>query len=101
MPNSLPKTPVHQSLGATVVVEPPFTGMDWYEAYGSRHQEDGKEGRPVSMHIFDAPWDSWEMHPARGTRPVHGRLDHPRAGDGRRARSDAPRPRIVRDQRTG
>lgn len=37
--------------------------MDWYEAYGARHREDGKEGRLVSMHTFDAPWDSWEMHP--------------------------------------
>jgi len=64
MPNSLPKTPVHLGLGATVVVEPPFTGMEWYEAYGGRHQQDGKEGRLVSMHTFDAPWDSWEMHPA-------------------------------------
>ena len=63
MPNSLPTTPVHLGLGATIVVEPPFTGMDWYEAYGARHQEDGKEGRLVSMHTFDAPWDSWEMHP--------------------------------------
>lgn len=62
IPNSLPKTLVHLGLGATIVVEPPFTGTGWYEAYGARHQEDGKEGRRVSMHTFDAPWDSWEMH---------------------------------------
>lgn len=63
MPNSLPTTPVHLGPGATVIIEPPFTGMDWYEAYGARHQDDGKEGRLVSMHTFDGPWDSWEMHP--------------------------------------
>ena len=43
--------------------EPEFTGMEWYSEYGERHAEDGKEGRLVSMHTFDEPWDSWEMHP--------------------------------------
>jgi len=37
--------------------------MSWYDEYGARHADDGKEGRLVSMHSFDASWDSWEMHP--------------------------------------
>ena len=28
-----------------------------------RHASDGVEGRLVSMFSFDAPWDSWEIHP--------------------------------------
>lgn len=34
-------------------------------AYGARHASDGVEGRLVSMHTFDAPWTSWEVHPKR------------------------------------
>ncbi|MDQ3031758.1 MAG: cupin domain-containing protein [Myxococcota bacterium] len=60
---ALSRHPVHLGLGATVTSEPPFTGMEWYEAYGARRGADGREGRLVSMHTFDAPWDSWEMHP--------------------------------------
>jgi uncharacterized cupin superfamily protein len=37
--------------------------MDWYQDYSARHADDGREGQLVSMHAFDAPWDSWEMHP--------------------------------------
>ncbi len=55
--------PVHLGLGARAVSEPEFTGMDWYAAYGERHASDGVEGRLVSMFTFNAPWDSWEMHP--------------------------------------
>jgi hypothetical protein len=55
--------PAHLGLGATVVREPRFTGYEWYEAYGARHASDGVEGRLVSMHSFDKPWDSWEVHP--------------------------------------
>lgn len=62
-PHDLTITPIHLGLGATAVTEPPFTGMDWYEAYAERHASDGVEGRLVSMHRFDAPWDMWEMHP--------------------------------------
>jgi uncharacterized cupin superfamily protein len=54
---------IHLGLGATAVVQPEFTGMQWYEAYGERHAADGKEGRLVSMHTFDKSWDMWEMHP--------------------------------------
>lgn len=55
---------IHLGLGAAAVPQPPFTGMEWYAAYGNRHDGDGAEGRLVSMYTFDAPWDSWEMHPA-------------------------------------
>ena len=54
---------MHLGLEATAVSEPRFNGMDWYESYGARHVDDGKEGRLVSMHSFDVSWDSWEMHP--------------------------------------
>jgi len=59
----LSANPVHLGLGATAVVEPPFTGMEWYAAYISRHAADGAEGRLVSQHSFAASWDGWEVHP--------------------------------------
>jgi hypothetical protein len=55
--------PAHLGLGARVIREPRFTGMDWYAAYGERHAADGVEGRLVTMFSFDSPWDAWEMHP--------------------------------------
>ena len=56
--------PLHLGLGATAVPQPEFTGgMEWYEAYGARHSDDGKEGRLVSAHRFTEDWDVWEMHP--------------------------------------
>jgi quercetin dioxygenase-like cupin family protein len=55
---------VHLGLGATVVPQPDFAGMDWYQGYGERHHGDGAEGRLVSLFTFDTSWDSWEMHPA-------------------------------------
>ena len=61
---SLKRFPLHLGLGATALPQPEFTGMDWYEAYGLRHDSDGAEGRLVSMHTFTQSWDSWEMHPA-------------------------------------
>ncbi len=63
MPNLL-DNPLHLGLGATAVPQPPFTGMDWYQGYGERHDTDGAEGRLVSMHRFSESWDSWEMHPS-------------------------------------
>jgi mannose-6-phosphate isomerase-like protein (cupin superfamily) len=62
MPNLL-ENPLHLGLSATAVPQPPFTGMDWYEGYGERHDHDGAEGRLVSMHSFSESWNSWEMHP--------------------------------------
>jgi mannose-6-phosphate isomerase-like protein (cupin superfamily) len=55
--------PIHLGLGAKAIVEPEFTGMEWYEAYEDRHNEDGAEGRLVGMYRFTEDWDSWEMHP--------------------------------------
>ncbi len=60
----LSDNPIHLGLGATAVPQPPFTGMAWYADYVARHASDGAEGRLVSMHTFDGPWDSWEMHPS-------------------------------------
>lgn len=60
---SLSQFPVHLGLGATVLRQPRFSGVEWYAAYGERTQTDGAEGRLVSMHTFTAPWDTWEMHP--------------------------------------
>ena len=54
---------VHLGLGATAVPQPPFDGMEWYQAYGNRHAADGREGRLVSQHTFTDGWPTWEMHP--------------------------------------
>ena len=62
MPNLL-ENQLHLGLSATAVPQPPFTGMDWNEGYGERHDHDGAEGRLVSMHSFSESWNSWEMHP--------------------------------------
>ncbi len=56
--------PVHLGLGATVVPQPAFSGeVSWYEGYGQRHGDDGREGRLVAIHRFDGPWTTWEVHP--------------------------------------
>jgi mannose-6-phosphate isomerase-like protein (cupin superfamily) len=68
MPN-LSEQFAHLGRGATATVEPPFTGMDWYEGYGARHSADGAEGRLVSQYSFSESWSSWEMHP-RGAELV-------------------------------
>ncbi len=63
-PQRMSTNPIHLGLGATAEVEPTFTGeMEWYMAYGQRHEADGAEGRLVSMTTFDESWDVWEMHP--------------------------------------
>lgn len=62
MPN-LSENPIHLGVGATAISQPLFTGMDWYQGYGERHDADGVDGRLVSMHRFSESWDSWEMHP--------------------------------------
>ena len=63
MPKRLTQHPIHLGLGATAISEPEFTGMEWYAQYAKRHEADGAEARLVSMYTFDAPWQSWEMHP--------------------------------------
>lgn len=56
--------PVHLGLGAKVTLQDEFTGTPrWYQRYGERTANDGKEGRLVSMHRFTKSWDTWEMHP--------------------------------------
>lgn len=55
---------IHLGLGAGAEVLPPFTGMEWYEAYGARAAADGVEGRLVSQYTFAEDWAAWEMHPA-------------------------------------
>lgn len=60
---SLLTQPIHLGLGATALVQPEFTGMEWYAGYMERHADDGIEGRLMSMYTFTEDWDSWEMHP--------------------------------------
>ena len=62
-PRRLADSFIHLGLGASAVPQPPFDGLDWYEAYGERHGGDGREGRLVSQHTFTESWPSWEMHP--------------------------------------
>jgi quercetin dioxygenase-like cupin family protein len=63
-PIDLASIPVHLGLGATISVQEAFTGeMSWYQRYGERVAVDGVEGRLVTIHSFDEPWDSWEVHP--------------------------------------
>jgi quercetin dioxygenase-like cupin family protein len=80
----LSEVPVHLGLGATVTLQPPFTGTgEWYEAYAQRNASDGSEGRLVTMHTFSEPWDSWEVHPSGeelvlcvvGTITLHQEVD--------------------------
>jgi mannose-6-phosphate isomerase-like protein (cupin superfamily) len=60
----LTANPLHLGLGATVHIEPAFTGdMSWYQDYVERHSADGFEGRLVAMHSFAESWPMWEMHP--------------------------------------
>ena len=61
---SLLTTPVHLGLGAKVLVQPDFTGMQWYMDYAERVADDGAEGRLVAMSSWSSDWASWEMHPA-------------------------------------
>jgi quercetin dioxygenase-like cupin family protein len=63
MARDLSRYPIHLGRGATAVAQPEFTGMSWYAGYAQRHAGDGTEGRLVAMFTFDAPWDSWEVHP--------------------------------------
>ena len=69
-PQRLDRFPIHLGAGGTALPQPEFTGgMEWYMGYGERHGGDGVDGRLLSMHTFDKPWDSWEMHP-RGAEVV-------------------------------
>ena len=60
----LRERPLHLGLGATAIPQPVFEGdLEWYEHYDERHGRDGAEGRLVTVHTFDEPWTTWEMHP--------------------------------------
>jgi mannose-6-phosphate isomerase-like protein (cupin superfamily) len=61
---SLLTHPLHLGLGATVLPQPEFAGMDWYGDYVDRVAADGAEGRLVTLSRFGEDWPSWEMHPA-------------------------------------
>ena len=64
MADDLAEFPIHLGLGASAVPQPRFTGeMDWYAEYGARYEQDGIEGRLVSLHSFTEDWGVWEMHP--------------------------------------
>ena len=64
-PTDLASFPIHLGLGATVKIEPRFTGaMEWYEDYSERHSADGAEGRLMTLSTFSEPWGMWEMHPS-------------------------------------
>jgi mannose-6-phosphate isomerase-like protein (cupin superfamily) len=82
---SLFDQPIHLGRGGRAVAEPPFTGLEWYEAYEKRHAEDGAEGRLVSLFQFEESWTNWEMHPS-GDEVVaclEGRMTlHQQLGDG-------------------
>jgi len=55
---------LHLGRGATAVPQPEFTGGAWYQGYGERHDNDGADGRLVSMYRSTESWTEWEMHPA-------------------------------------
>jgi quercetin dioxygenase-like cupin family protein len=61
---SLFKDYIHLGLGATATMQPPFTGIAWYDEHVARTASDGIEGRLVSLSTFTENWDSWEMHPS-------------------------------------
>ncbi len=63
-PLDIGRRPAHLGLGASVSVEPEFSGeLSWYDDYAARHLADGHEGRLVSMSTFSEGWPMWEMHP--------------------------------------
>lgn len=64
MADSLRETFIHLGRSGRAVVQPPFSGMDWYQGYGDRHDADGCDGRLVSLYDFTESWTMWEMHPA-------------------------------------
>ena len=65
---SLETRPIHLGHGGTAIPQPEFPrderAMQWYMEYGTRHAEDGEEGRLVSCFRFTEDWAGWEMHPA-------------------------------------
>jgi mannose-6-phosphate isomerase-like protein (cupin superfamily) len=61
----LSTTHLHLGLGARVEVMPDFQWTPEYlDAYTTRTESDGDDGRLVMLGRQDASWDSWERHPA-------------------------------------
>lgn len=59
-PSELASTPIHLS-GTAADPVPGFDGSPgWFERYAAEH---AGPGFLVTSFSFDAPWDSWEMHP--------------------------------------
>lgn len=64
---TLDRFPVHLGRGGTMISEPEFgRDMSWYMDYGTRHADDGADGRLVGLYSFTENWGSWERHPAGG-----------------------------------
>lgn len=61
---ALQRFPLHLGSGARALPQPEFTGLAWYDAYAARTAADGDAGWLVQHYGFDAPWTSWERHPA-------------------------------------
>ncbi len=84
-PFDLSRTFVHLGLGSAATPLPDFVWTaEHVEAYRSRFEADGKEGRLVCVIAQDATWDGWERHPA-GEEVVFlisGRLDVVQEVDG-------------------
>lgn len=66
MPSRLDTQFLHLGPGAAALPQPDFTGGAWYEAYRTRHDQDGPDGTLISQFTFTKNWDSWEMHPHGG-----------------------------------
>ncbi|MBX3500879.1 MAG: cupin domain-containing protein [Alphaproteobacteria bacterium] len=61
---ALERFPLHLGLGAKVVPQPEFTGMQWFADYAARTEADGNDAWLVLMYSFDQSWTDWERHPA-------------------------------------
>lgn len=85
-PQDISRRPAHLGLGASVSIEPEFSGeLSWYDDYVARHLADGNEGRLVSMYTFTEAWPMWEMHPVGSELVlcVNGAIDlHQETPDG-------------------
>ncbi|HTN13255.1 MAG TPA: cupin domain-containing protein [Sphingomonadaceae bacterium] len=64
----LETNPIHLGRAASAIPQPDFPrderAMQWYADYSARHEDDGTEGRLVSLFRFTEDWAGWEMHPA-------------------------------------
>ena len=64
-PFDLSNTYVHLGLGGRAEAMPDFEwSQEYLDRYSARTEPDGPDGRLVTLGRQDAPWDSWERHPA-------------------------------------